>query len=198
MAKADDDRPREKGPLSPSQRNQLHAIERDLHQFMQVWEAEVAKAGGPTPELQLAAAQELKRVMLFMDSLADRAIPPTQTGESDVPNPRLTSATGFPRVWQLFPFLLPPSVRERIYEPAHEELKEDYLRARAICAGRYSRAWVAFCFTIRTAGLFAGSLWAAVGGTARKVFIAAVALLFGEHAVAAVRAKVAEWWGRLL
>ena len=189
---------RSRADIPPPLMAQAKTLEHEMKRLLKDWEAEVAKYGSPTDGLAQSMCKSLKDVMSLMDTILALPVSNADRGANDCKAPQWSSGSGFPRVWQLFPFLLPPSVRERIYEPAHEELKEDYLRARAICAGRYSRAWVAFCFTIRTAGLFAGSLWAAVGGTARKVFIAAVALLFGEHAVAAVRAKVAEWWGRLL
>jgi hypothetical protein len=183
--------------------DQLRAIGYHLKRCAQDWGADVKKFGTPTQEIQREAGealQEASRLIGLMVLEAGRilAVEPGHSRKHDHSALRSTSSAGFPRVWQLFLFLLPPSVRERVYEPAHEELKEDYIRARAICAGRCSRAWVAFCFTMRTGGLFAGSLWAVAGGTVRKVAFAAVALLFGEHAVTAVRAKIAEWWGRLL
>jgi hypothetical protein len=106
-------------------------------------------------------------------------------------------AAGFPRFWQLFPIILPRSVREKVYEPCHEELKEDYLKERARWTGKWTRRWVTLCFTVRTAGLVAQSLWAAAGGTARKLTLAAVALVLGERAVAVLREKIVEWLGRL-
>jgi hypothetical protein len=103
----------------------------------------------------------------------------------------------FPRLWELFPVILPRSVRERVYEPSHEELKEDYLKYRAMCRGAWSRRWVTFSFTIRTGGLIAQSLWAAAGGKARQLTLAAIVLFFGERLVAVAREKLAEWLGRL-
>jgi len=91
---------------------------------------------------------------------------------SDIPGPRtgrrarLSTASWesrFPRAWALVPFILPRKVRLEVYEPACEELKEDYLEARRLARTKGARRWLAFAFTVRTIGLVLGSLHAAVG-----------------------------------
>jgi len=108
-----------------------------------------------------------------------------------------TPAPGFPRLWELFPIILPRSVRERIYEPYLEELKEDYLRERARWTGWYSRKWVTFAFTARTAGAFTNSAWAAIGGIGRRIAVGLVALLLGRSAVETIRELWFSWTGKL-
>lgn len=106
-------------------------------------------------------------------------------------------ASGFPRVWELFPIILPRAVRERIYEPAHEELKEDYLREKCRWNSRGARFWVNLSFTIRTGMLFLQSLWANAGGVGRKAIIGFIVFLFSERALKAVRGLYVELFGRL-
>jgi hypothetical protein len=69
----------------------------------------------------------------------------------------------FPRIWLLIAFLLPGIVRTQTYDPAQEELKEDYLRARHLCSTLRERQWLTFCFTVRTAVLVVQSLCAWIG-----------------------------------
>jgi hypothetical protein len=108
----------------------------------------------------------------------------------------------FPWWWVLFPFILPRSVRERVYEPAFEELKEDYLKALPLWTGWLSRRWLTFCFSVRTAGLFGGSIWAAmwdaIGSRARKLIFGFIATVVGAQNADAIRQKLCEWFGRLL
>ena len=52
--------------------------------------------------------------------------------------------------WRYFAFVLPHKTRERVFDPAHEELLEDYLLTRRL-RGKWARRWWTFCFTVRTA-----------------------------------------------
>lgn len=102
---------------------------------------------------------------------------------------------GFPRFWELFPIILPKSVRETVYEPCVEELKEDYLRERARWKGRFSRRWVTFCFTVRTVNLVFQSLWAATLSKTRKVLLGALTVIVGSQYAEAIRMRLAQWFG---
>jgi len=68
-----------------------------------------------------------------------------------------------PRLWRLFPFILPRKVRREVYEPACWELIEDYLEAQRLATTPWARRWLTFALTVRTIGLVLGSLHAAVG-----------------------------------
>jgi hypothetical protein len=57
---------------------------------------------------------------------------------------------GFPRFWELFGYLLPRKTRERVYEPVHQELLEDYFTACPKYPVGLPRSWLSFCFTFRT------------------------------------------------
>ena len=63
---------------------------------------------------------------------------------------RVLPALSFPRIWELFAFVLPKKFRERVYEPAHQELLEDYLLVRQKYRTKGARRWLAFCFCWRT------------------------------------------------
>jgi hypothetical protein len=104
---------------------------------------------------------------------------------------------GFPRFWELFPIILPRSLRTRVYDPSHEELKEDYLTERKRWRTPWARKWVTFAFTFRTGLLVGLCCWAGLSGTARKALIAFVGLVLGERVVSVLREKLTEWLGRL-
>lgn len=63
-----------------------------------------------------------------------------------------SSKANFPRFWELFGYVLPPSIKRKAYEPYVEEMKEDYLVARSNPKNRrkWPRRWLWFCFFIRT------------------------------------------------
>lgn len=56
----------------------------------------------------------------------------------------------FPRCWDLFQFFLSPRTRRRIFDPAHNDLKADFLAAAARVRGQWSRRWLILCFVYRT------------------------------------------------
>jgi len=61
---------------------------------------------------------------------------------------------GFPRLWELFGYLLRRKTRVRIFQPAFHDLLADYFETRA---KRFqtpvAKWWLNFCFTFRTIGL---------------------------------------------
>jgi hypothetical protein len=97
------------------------------------------------------------------------------------------TAGRFPRVWSLFAYLLPRAVRERVYEPAHQELLEDYLTARRSYRTKRARRWLTLCFTVRTAVMWGQSLGAWMGERGLKALRWLVIALAGERAIRAVR-----------
>lgn len=94
---------------------------------------------------------------------------------------------GFPRIWSLFPFLLPHSVRERVYEPALNELLEDYLLLRGTRQASWDRRWLCFCFSVRTAVLVAQCLKAAGGDKAWRAARWVIAAIVGKRAAEWIR-----------
>ena len=58
----------------------------------------------------------------------------------------------FPQCWTLLGFLFSKKTRERIFEPAQQDLLAQYAKARQFKAKR-ERCWLMFCFTVRTVGL---------------------------------------------
>lgn len=82
---------------------------------------------------------------------------------------RRTLFSQLPRVWELFQFLLPKKIREKVYEPAHQDLLQHHLLARRY-RGRWSRRWLTFAFILRTVVLFLQSVRAWVVSELIKVF----------------------------
>lgn len=56
----------------------------------------------------------------------------------------------FPRMWKLLSYLFGHSIRNRVYGPAVEEMREDLLIARRSFRTPKARFWLSLCFTIRT------------------------------------------------
>ena len=104
-----------------------------------------------------------------------------QSGALDCVKTRLVRP-GFPRVWALLGFLLGRRDRERIYEPAHNELLEDYVVAKRSYRTPWARRWLTFCFTLRTVLLLAACVRALLGG---KVCTFLMTFL---------PARLKEWW----
>lgn len=105
--------------------------------------------------------------------------------------------TGLPRFWELFPIILPRSIRERVYEPAYEELKEDYMRVRNRYRTPWAKRWVKFAFTVRTVYMVGQCFTAMSGSWGRRSIIAFVAWLLGGLAVDTFRQWYAHVFGRL-
>lgn len=55
----------------------------------------------------------------------------------------------WPRIWDLAQYFLPKKIRERVYEPAHQEMLEDYLESQEKCDTRLSKQWINLCFVFR-------------------------------------------------
>jgi hypothetical protein len=60
--------------------------------------------------------------------------------------------SGFPLLWELFGFALRRRTRERIFEPAYQDMFAQHLKARQF-TGKWERRWLNFCFALRTIGL---------------------------------------------
>jgi hypothetical protein len=88
----------------------------------------------------------------------------SQNEDVTVTGPDPTSiGPAFPRLWSLLAFLLPRKARAEAYEPAHQELLEDYLVARKLYRTKWARRWLTFCFMLRTVVMVAQSLRAWLG-----------------------------------
>jgi hypothetical protein len=102
----------------------------------------------------------------------------------------------FPRSWSLFAFLLPREVRERVYEPAHQELLEDYTLARRSYRTKQARRWLTFCFTVRTAMMWAESLRVMACSKGAKALRWLAYVVFGSQSIKSVRVILFELFGR--
>ena len=91
-----------------------------------------------------------------------RAVLPTEPDSADGGRRYPSARSLFPRVWELFPFILGRKLRTEIYEPAHEELREDFVRAQ-LYTGAWAKRWLVFAFTVRTALLVLECLRVAAG-----------------------------------
>jgi hypothetical protein len=107
------------------------------------------------------------------------------------------SPPSFPRIWALFAYLLPREIRERVYEPAHQELLEDYLEARRRFRTKGACRWLTFCFTVRTAMMWAESLRVMACSKGAKALRWLVYGIFGGQAIRAMRGVLFELFGRL-
>ncbi len=63
---------------------------------------------------------------------------------------RKSRCLNWPRVWELLGYLLPWKVREKVYEPGHHELLEDYILTNRKYHAKWAKRWLGFCFTLRT------------------------------------------------
>src|SRR5208282_233949 len=57
---------------------------------------------------------------------------------------------GFPRIWELFSFILDKQTRERVYEPLYNDMLEKHLESRRF-RSKWAKRWLGFAFTVRTA-----------------------------------------------
>jgi hypothetical protein len=88
----------------------------------------------------------------------------------------------FPRIWRLFGFLLPRKIRQEVFEPTPEEMKEDYLVALRPLLTRLEARWLIFCFSIRTLVIVCQSLRAALGDRGARSLRCAASGIFGAGA----------------
>jgi hypothetical protein len=88
-----------------------------------------------------------------------------------------------PRFWRLFSYILPKQTRVRVFEPAYNDMLEDYA-TRGKYRTKWAKRWLAFCFTWHTA-------W---------MVVECVASMLSDKALALVRrlwpGLVLWWWLR--
>jgi hypothetical protein len=101
-----------------------------------------------------------------------------------------------PRLWALFPFILPRNVRERVYEPAHQEVLEEYIKARKYRT-KWAGRWITFAFTIKTIRMVCQSLNACIGDQGRKIVKWIALALLGGAGLQNLRAVFFELVRRL-
>jgi hypothetical protein len=95
---------------------------------------------------------------------------------------RIIAAVRFARFLDLFSYLLPRKTRERVFEPAREELLEDYLTSYSHYRTLWARRWLTFCFTFRTAWMVADCI--------RVMLISPL----GRFLLLLIPAAVRRWW----
>jgi len=142
--------------------------------------------------------QTSKASVLFMQAkhwgTPREALSPEQTASNPVPARERVERRrspcvmpDFPRFWDLFAYLLPSKIRAQAYEPALQELREDYLVARRRYRTNSSRRWLTLCFTVRTALLVVQSFRVLVGDRALR-FLRWLAIgILGDGAIRLLR-----------
>lgn len=65
------------------------------------------------------------------------------------PTQKRPRCPGWPRVWNLFAFILPEDIKDRVYEPARAELLRAY-GSRLVYRTKWARRWINFALTVRT------------------------------------------------
>jgi len=87
-----------------------------------------------------------------------------ETGDPDQQSSdqKPTPPAGLLRFWRLFFYILPRTTRERVFEPAFNDLQVDYLETKGKYRTRWAKRWLVFCFTLRTVLMVDGCLraWA--------------------------------------
>ncbi len=53
------------------------------------------------------------------------------------------------RLWKLFSFILSRRTRERVFEPAYQDMLADHLESKKYRT-KWARRWLTFCFALRT------------------------------------------------
>ena len=82
---------------------------------------------------------------------------PRVAASSAGPIPILPPGSLF-RFWRLFSYILPRSTRERVFEPAFQDLQADYLETRGKYRTAWAKRWLRFCFGVRTVLMVGGCL----------------------------------------
>jgi hypothetical protein len=115
-----------------------------------------------------------------------------------IPGPNLQaepiSLPDFPRIWWLLGFLLPRRVRQEVFEPAQEEMKEDYLRALRPLRTCGEARWLTMCFSFHTLVVVFQSAGAAIGDRGRRCLKLAVSAVLGAGAFRILRSFWQELW----
>jgi hypothetical protein len=91
------------------------------------------------------------------------------------------------RTCRLLGYLMTPKHREQVYEPACEELVEDYIIARRQHTSKWSRRWLGLCYTIHAGTIFVQSLWSGLNDKVRRVIFWGGTTLFGIEAAKRLR-----------
>lgn len=108
-----------------------------------------------------------------------------------------TAQHGITRFWDLFSVILPQSVRERVYEPARQELLDDYLSVRGKFPTKWGTRWINFAFTVRIAVMVAQSLRAWLGDKALAWLWWLLIAVVGDGVVRGLRCLFFQFFGRL-
>lgn len=113
--------------------------------------------------------------------IAEEHLPPDEPhAKNGVASPRAEHRP-FPRVWELFAFILNHRTRERVWEPMRHELLADYIQARRYRT-QWARRWIAFAFTVRT-------LWGVL-----DCFRVMVTSSTGRFLGRLIPPRLREWW----
>jgi hypothetical protein len=56
----------------------------------------------------------------------------------------------FPKGWRLFSYVLPRPLREKVFEPAYNDLVQDFVLTRRKYRNKWVKRWLGLCYTFRT------------------------------------------------
>jgi hypothetical protein len=80
---------------------------------------------------------------------------------------------------ELFSFILPRRTRLEIFEPAYNDLKGDFLKARRKFKTNGARRWLAFCFGLHVSFMVANCFWVMCSERVKKLILSFVFRKFG-------------------
>jgi len=69
---------------------------------------------------------------------------------------------GLPRFWRLFSYLLSRKSREELFEPAYNDMLQDYLETRGQYRTKWAKRWLKLVFTLKTVSMVCGCMRAAL------------------------------------
>jgi len=85
------------------------------------------------------------------------------------PSPEETHAlNAFPRIWSILACAMPRKLRDEVFVPAQEELKEDFLRSILTAEKPSERRMLGWIFSIRMMLIYCQSAWAGISDRVRR------------------------------
>lgn len=123
------------------------------------------------PELAKGCIDELLHVlrerMLTEGSMTSQPI--QMSREPAMTRERTAASDGLPRIWSILACAMSPKLRDNVYSPAIEELKEDYLLSLMNDNTPLERRALGWIFFVRGVLTYCQCLWAGLGETVRRL-----------------------------
>lgn len=116
---------------------------------------------------------------VILEVSAMRESPATLEVPAPVEAARVAKSTAQPharalRLLELFQFVLPPKVQREVYEPAFNDLLEDFLIKARTYNTNWACRWLKLCFVVRAGWMVVGSLWQMFGSVIGKCVLVLV------------------------